>query len=109
MKTAGNVPWDYFERIIPYVDLFLYDIKALDPDLHRAGTGAGNARILDNLDRLMRTDKAIIIRTPVIPGYNDGDELQRISRYCEERGLLHERLKYHAIGESKKAALHGFP
>ena len=78
VDTAGNVPWDYFERIIPYVDLFLYDIKALDPDLHRAGTGAGNARILDNLDRLMRTDKAIIIRTPVIPGYNDGDELQRM-------------------------------
>lgn len=109
VDTAGNVTWDRFERIIPYVDHFLYDIKALDPDLHRAGTGAGNARILENLDRLIQTGRAVTIRTPVIPGYNDGDELERISRYCAARGLPHERLKYHTIGESKKVALRALP
>ena len=46
-----------------------------------------------------------MIRTPVIPGYNDGDELERIGEYCAARGLSHEMLPYHAIGESKKAAL----
>ena len=82
------------------------DIKALDPELHRAGTGAGNALILDNLEKLIQTGKSILIRTPVIPGYNDGDELEKISRFCAVRGLPHEKLKYHTIGESKKAALH---
>lgn len=105
VDTAGNVPWTHFERVLPYVDCFLYDIKALDPELHRAGTGAGNALILENLEKLIPTGKTILIRTPVIPGYNDGDELERISRYCAVRGLPREKLRYHTIGESKKAAL----
>lgn len=105
IDTAGNVPWAHFERIIPYADCFLYDLKALDPELHRAGTGVGNALILENLDRLVQTGRSIMIRTPVIPGYNDGDELERIGEYCAARGLSHEMLPYHAIGESKKAAL----
>ncbi len=105
IDTAGNVPWTHFERILPYADCFLYDIKALDPELHRTGTGAGNALILENLDRLISAGKRIIIRTPVIPGYNDGDELEKIQSYCAARNLPHEPLAYHSMGESKKAAL----
>lgn len=105
VDTVGNVPWDHFEKILPFVECFLYDIKALDPELHRAGTGIGNSLILENLEKLIQTGKTIIIRTPVIPGYNDGDELERISRYCAVRELRHEKLTYHTIGESKKAAL----
>lgn len=105
IDTAGNVPWRHFDKILPYASCFLYDIKALDSDLHTVGTGAGNALILENLDRLILTGKQIIIRTPVIPGYNDGDELERIKTYCRERNLPHELLPYHAIGESKKEAL----
>ena len=106
IDTAGNVPWSHFERILPHVDCFLYDIKALDPELHRRGTGAKNVLILENLEKLISTGKTIIIRTPVIPSYNDGEELEQISRYCALRGLPHEKLKYHAMGESKKASLH---
>lgn len=105
IDTAGNVPWSHFEKILPYADCFLYDIKALNPELHKAGTGAGNALILENLGRLISAGKQMIIRTPVIPGYNDGDELERIQSYCAVRNLLHELLPYHSIGESKKAAL----
>ena len=107
IDTAGNVPWSHFERILPDVDCFLYDIKALDPELHRRGTGAKNVLILENLEKLISTGKTIIIRTPVIPGYHDGEELEQISRYCALRGLPHEKLKYHAMGESKKASLLG--
>ena len=107
IDTAGNGPWPHFERILPHVDCFLYDIKALDPELHQRGTGVKNALILENLEKLIPTGKTIIIRTPVIPGYNDGEELEQISRYCALRGLLHEKLKYHAMGESKKASLLG--
>lgn len=105
IDTAGNVPWTHFERILPYADCFLYDIKALDPELHRAGTGAGNTLILQNLDKLLHVGKQVIIRTPVIPGFNDHEELERISRYCSVRGLPHEKLAYHTFGESKKAAI----
>ena len=105
IDTAGNVPWNHFEKILPHADCFLYDIKALDPILHKSGTGADNRLILENLERLLKTGKQIIIRTPVIPGYNDGEELERIRVYCAERNLAHEPLSYHSIGESKKAAL----
>ena len=105
IDTAGNVPWEHFEKVLPYTELFLYDIKALDPSLHRAGTGVGNALILKNLDELLRKNRRVIIRTPVIPGYNDGDELHKIRRYCGERGLPLELLTYHTIGETKRSAL----
>ena len=108
VDTAGNVPWSHFEKILPYADCFLYDIKALDPELHRAGTGTGNTLILGNLERLISAGKQIIIRTPVIPGYNDGKELENIKSYCASRNLPHELLAYHPIGESKKAALEAF-
>ena len=105
VDTAGNVPWSAFETVLPYVSLFLYDIKALDPDLHKKGTGADNGLILENLEKLLGSGREVMIRTPVIPDYNDGAELERIKTYCAERGLRHELLPYHAIGESKRAAI----
>jgi pyruvate formate lyase activating enzyme len=105
IDTAGNLPWSHFEKVLPYASCFLYDIKALDPELHKEGTEADNQLILENLEKLIETGKRIIIRTPVIPGYNDCDELEKIKQYCTARGLEHELLPYHAIGEGKKSAL----
>ena len=105
IDTAGNVPWSSFEAVLPHVSLFLYDVKALDPELHRRGTGADNLLILENLERLLQTGREVIIRTPVIPAYNDGTQLKLIKKYCSDRGLHHELLPYHAIGESKKRAI----
>lgn len=105
VDTAGNVPYSSFEKVLPYADIFLYDIKALDPQLHRRGTGCSNERILENLDRLLQTGKQIIIRVPVIPGFNEGDEVERIREYCAQRGLTPELLAYHTFGEGKKDAL----
>lgn len=105
IDTAGNVPYSSFEQVLPYSDIFLYDIKAIDSELHRKGTAVTNERILDNLDRLISTGKRIIIRTPHIPGFNDGPELEKIKAYCADRNLEHEILSYHSFGESKKDAL----
>ena len=52
VDTAGNVPYEYFERILPYTDLFLYDVKCIDEALHKEGTGVSNKRILENLKKL---------------------------------------------------------
>ena len=107
VDTAGDVPWERFERILPWTDLFLYDVKCVSEDLHRAGTGVSNRRILENLQRLSASGAAIRIRVPVIPGFNaDEAEMRRIAAFLA--GIRHagaELLPYHALGEHKYAAL----
>lgn len=104
VDTAGDVEFAHFEKVLPYVQLFLYDIKALDPELHCKATGVRNDRILDNLERLRLTGKQIIVRVPVIPNFNEG-EIENIQRYCDERQLPMEKLSYHSYGDSKRQAL----
>lgn len=106
VDTAGNVPWESFEKILPFTDLFLYDIKALSPELHKIGTGVSNELILENLKKLSgRAD--IIIRIPVIGGYNDNEtELKQIAEYLKEIKIVKaEPLPYHAMGKHKYIAL----
>ena len=106
VDTAGNVPWEYFEKILPYTDLFLYDVKAFSEDLHKQGTGVSNKLILENLLRLSgKCD--IIIRIPVIGGFNDDmDEMKRIAVFLKDiRCQKIEPLPYHSMGEHKYSAL----
>ncbi|MBQ9802076.1 MAG: glycyl-radical enzyme activating protein [Clostridia bacterium] len=105
IDTAGHVPFASFEAVLPYTDLFLYDIKCLDPELHRRGTGVDNRLILSNLQQLQARGKQVLVRIPVIPDFNDGAELARIKEYCERHALTYETLPYHAMGESKARAL----
>ena len=107
IDTAGCVPQASFEAVLPFADIFLYDIKALDPALHKKGTGKDNALILQNLELLIKKQKHIIIRIPVIPNFNEGEELERIKAFCTQRGLPFEALPYHSYGESKAEALLG--
>lgn len=75
VDTAGNVPWKYFEEILPYVNLFLYDIKGVDPYIHRKYVGGDNKLILDNLRCLTSIRQhQVWIRIPLIHGINDNDE-----------------------------------
>ena len=74
LDTAGNVDYSAFERVLPFTDLILYDLKCIDPELHRRVTGAGNALILENLRRLATEGVPIWIRIPVVPGVNDNIE-----------------------------------
>jgi len=74
LDTCGLVPWDRYERVLPLVDLVLYDLKILDADRHQAATGVGNGRILDNARRIAATGMPLWIRTPIIPGYTDSQE-----------------------------------
>lgn len=106
VDTAGNALWERFEKILPYTDLFLYDVKAFSEKLHKEGTGVSNSLILENLKRLSGRAE-IIIRIPVIGGYNDNiDELTRIAEFLKgiECSKV-ELLPYHAMGEHKYDAL----
>ena len=106
VDTAGNVPFSYFERILPFTDLFLYDIKAISAEKHKEGTGADNARILENAKRLSEKSK-ILFRVPVIGGFNDEEtEMQRIADFLKDISYeIVELLPYHALGEHKYRAL----
>jgi pyruvate formate lyase activating enzyme len=75
LDTCGLTSWETLESMIPYVDLVLYDLKEMDPERHRAYTGADNALILENASRLTSCiinegrKFRLWIRTPLIPGY----------------------------------------
>jgi pyruvate formate lyase activating enzyme len=69
LDTCGTVAWERYERVLPLVDLVLYDLKIFDAERHRASTGADNGLILENGRRIAAAGVPMWIRTPVIPGY----------------------------------------
>ena len=108
VDTAGNVPWEYFEKIMPYTDMFLYDVKCISDDLHTDGTGVSNKHILENLRGLSdKFDGSIFIRIPLIGGFNDSeDEISKINSFLKNINCDKiELLPYHAMGEHKYTAL----
>ena len=74
IETCGYSSWAHFERILPYTDLFLYDIKHIDTEKHRKQTGVDNVLILDNFKKLCQNGAEIIVRIPVVPGFNNSAE-----------------------------------
>lgn len=107
VDTAGNVPRESFERILPYTDLFLYDVKCVTESLHKEGTGVSNRLILSNLEFLASKGANITVRYPVIPSFNDKrEELTGAARLIYSLGIKSvELLPYHAMGEHKWLAL----
>lgn len=108
IETAGNVPWTSFEKVLPFTDLFLYDIKVVDETLHKKATGSGNKRIISNLKKLAKTGAEIWARTPLIPSINDTlAEKERLAELLAtlESIQTHVFLPYHNLGEGKYESL----
>ncbi len=108
IDTAGNVPYEYFERVVPYTDTLLYDIKCITENLHKRFTGVSNQQILSNLKKLSSNFNGdIVIRIPIICGFNDTDsELLKISDYLKPLKIKKtELLPYHKMGAHKYDAL----
>ncbi len=106
VDTCGFVSWSAFEKVLPYTDIFLYDIKAMDPEVHKACTGQSNERILENLKLLDERGAQIEIRIPYVPDYNS-DQMGKIRDFL---GELHKKprvkvLPYHRFAGSKYEAL----
>ena len=106
IDTCGYVPREVFDSIIPYADLFLYDIKAMDPVIHRKCTGRDNKLILDNLKYLAERNCRIEIRYPYVPGWNDM-ESAAICRYLRHLPDISKVkiLGYHKMAGGKYEAL----
>ena len=108
VDTAGNVDWENFEEIMPYTDMFLYDVKCFSEELHKKGTGVSNKKILENLVKLSNAFTGdIIIRIPIIPEFNTDElELKKMSKFIKNiKYKKLELLPYHKLGENKSIAL----
>ena len=108
VDTAGHIPFESFEKILPYTDLFLYDIKIFDSQKHKQYVGVSNELILDNLKKLFERKAKLWIRIPIIPDVNDSiEEIQKIKDFLKTIGTPEkiELLPYHAMGENKYRAI----
>lgn len=82
LDTCGYAPREVIEQIAPQVDLFLYDLKILDDNMHQRFTGVSNQIILQNLFHLSDLGSQIIVRIPIVPGINDDREnIERTATY----------------------------
>lgn len=106
VDTCGFVSKTAIDKVIPYTDIFLYDIKAIDEAVHIKCTGHSNKCILDNLRYIDQCGKKIEVRIPYVPGYNS-DQIEKIAELLK---TLHNLTKvrvlpYHNYAGSKYAAL----
>lgn len=104
IESTANVPYEHIEEVLPYLDLFLMDIKLIDGAKHKEYTGSDNARILENAKKLAKSGVELVIRTPVVPGVNDSrEEIKAIARFASSLGTVkeHHLLPYHRLGQDK--------
>ncbi len=87
VETAGHVPAEAVEAVVPLADLFFFDLKLMDSSLHHRFTGAGNELVLANARLLVSRGVEVQWRLPLIPGINDGDEnIDRTAAFVREQG-----------------------
>ncbi|MDP7596292.1 MAG: glycyl-radical enzyme activating protein [Pseudomonadales bacterium] len=108
IDTTGQTRWEIFERMLPYTDLVLYDLKQMNSTSHKQLTGVPNERILANLARISDSGVAIEIRMPIIPGINDDrDAIECAARYLTDVDTITRvvLLPFHKLGEAKYSRL----
>lgn len=105
IDTCGCVPYERFQKILPYVDTFLYDVKVMDPELHKKYIGTDNKLILDNLVRLARDGARIYIRIPTVKEVNGNEQnMTETIRFLKEHDIRPAQinlLPYHDTGSGK--------
>ncbi len=107
VEISGAFPWETVKQITDHADYILYDLKCMNDEKHKQGTGVSNKRILENAKNLVKENKWIHFRTPLIPGFNDSPEdIEATARFIrDELGLNPaghlELLAYNNLGEDK--------
>jgi pyruvate formate lyase activating enzyme len=106
VETCGHAHWGDLRDAAQLTDLFLYDLKTMDPARHQELTGLGNEVILENLERLLETGADVTVRVPVVAGAND-DSAAALAAFVADHPRLRkvELLPCHALGAHKYAAL----
>lgn len=108
METCGMFQWWEMESLLPFLDLIYYDLKIMDPPLHKQYTGQENLPVLENFIKLSAAFPALQARMPVIPGINDDSgnilAMARFLKTCGKRRI--HLLRYHNLGEAKLPTIH---
>jgi pyruvate formate lyase activating enzyme len=108
VDTSGLAPAATLLGLARDVDLFLYDLKVMDPDRHRRFTGAENALILSNLQALLQAGGRVTVRIPVVTGVNDDlANIDAAGRFLASSATRPDvvLLPYHRTGEDKYARM----
>ncbi len=107
LDTCGYAAEATLNRVRPFVDLFLFDLKVMDDDRHRAATGVSNAPIQRNLRLLAAHGHRVIVRVPIIPGYTDDEaNIRQIGAFASKIGLTQvDILPYHRLANDKYTRL----
>jgi pyruvate formate lyase activating enzyme len=106
VDTCGMVAKGALDKVLPYTDVFLYDVKAVTAATHQRCTGYFNGQILDNLVYLEERGAAVEIRIPFVPEWND-EEIEGIGEFLAKRKCVKKvrLLAYHNLAGSKYEAL----
>ncbi len=112
IESMGCAKWEVIERILPWLDQYLLDIKHMNAQKHREYTGRSNELMLENAAKIAKMQKKykteLSIRVPVIPGFNDTvQEIRDIAAFAgqlEQVRRIH-LLPYHRLGQDKYAGL----
>ena len=108
MESTGFAKYDIIKTYLPYLDLYLMDIKHTDSKKHEQFTTRPNEVILENAKKIAANAKKLIIRVPVIPTFNDTEEeILSIARFAESLPNVNELhlLPYHRLGQDKYKGL----
>lgn len=109
MESMGCASYETIEKILPYLDTYLMDIKHTNPAKHKEFTGRSNELMLENAKKIAESGMTnLVIRVPVIPGFNDRvDEIESIAKFAD--GLKGVKkihlLPYHRLGQDKYEGL----
>ncbi len=106
VDTCGYASRQAVEAVMPYTDVFLYDLKAVDEEVHKRCTGVSNRPILENLRYINSCGKDVEIRIPYVPGMNDG-EIEGMGGFLKDLSAVRcvKVLPYHGFAASKYEAL----
>jgi pyruvate formate lyase activating enzyme len=108
VETCGYAPWDSLWSLLRESDLVYYDLKHVNDKKHKEHTGTSNKIILENLLRLSEKKRPLVVRIPLIPGFNNDDvSIGQIASFIKELAHVDRLglLPYHAYGKGKYAML----
>ncbi len=108
MESTGFADFSVISRYLPYLDLYLMDIKHINSAKHKEFTSQPNERILENAVKITNAGTRLIVRTPVIPTFNaTKEEIGEIAKFASSlKGVTEMHiLPYHRIGTDKYKGL----
>ncbi|MBE7023237.1 MAG: glycyl-radical enzyme activating protein [Ruminococcaceae bacterium] len=108
LESTACAKYENIQKLLPYLDLYLMDIKHINSEKHKQFTTQPNELILENAKKLAVDAKKLIIRVPVIPTFNDTmEEIRGIAEFTKSLGTVEELhlLPYHRLGEDKYKGL----